>query len=796
MVRVSSIAINIILFIIFGFVLYLLLFKDRINSAGESVNTLKEIYLFENASGVDGENVENLFRLASDIHRVESEKQGDTWTKWWDVDDVDDDEQEKNKNKDAKLRYSLGDDSSAGVDGGDIGGVTKNVLTDSIKNGVLNTVTPEMSATVDESIMTLRNLLGANTYRLLDDEDINGVIMDLVVPKMYAAVAKVYHDRQESGGGGGSTEDTCSEECGEKVRRMVDAVLDPAVKSPEAALLEAAWQNCPSEMRDACTGEMTNRGTAADKCEFGCSRIHKDNSQIFKIPISGWIPIADGDDSGWSVAELGEGERCGDSIKDDSVDAVYHGRMTVDGPKQCYVHSSDGKPVAWRATEGIDDSILTYKGDANITIPGMDSKVVSEEIFEQIQAIYSPFDISPFDTLVYAELKSLDTDFSANSSWYKDVFMSLTHRLKSASKKKDLVVPSLEYFNDKLGEMSGREFISDVVWPVAVGSVYLQVRETRMNSSDSYMPVSESDDINLTHVFNLSIASLSVIVTLLAYFLMSIEAISRKHGYVTMRLFLEKYHRNFLALSVIVVFWTVVFTQMTQGRARAMFNRRIREKNTREFMANFKEMRSYLFGLTSTYPDLNTDPRGDEHKASLKDLMVAVHTDNIDAIQDFEDNDAMMAAVLTDGQKIKIMEKAQRLIKSYDSCNSVTPGNPIPYPIAEVVTYGTGAVVFVLLMMYMHRKFSIHEVVDRVQKVQMLRKRVYMGEGGAGAELNAILACATDSGENRIKIIKELLVAAGTMFSLIISGSMILSSRDYRASLEGGFMVSRSRCVT
>nr|WRJ69824.1 hypothetical protein TetV2_00375 [Oceanusvirus sp.] len=792
-----------------GVLVYEILFRERLNQAKSAHKVMKQIYGFDADYG--NKTIGHLYSVAKSIYTEAREKKSEEDTGWCGKNEEDLDEEETEElQKIQELKKALDPTLEGGCEGGSQGGELRWWM----QNGIMYTMTDETGASVDDMVLILRNLLGANTYRSLEDNDIQGIIEEIIVPRLHEAVAKIYDSAEVSVAGRTNNnqdkdKEQCGAECEQTAAALMDAVMDDKKPSPPAAVLEAAWQDCRPEMEKACKGELQDRGTAANKCEFGCARVHEEK-RVIKIPLDGWVPLLDSS-SGWREREKpeageGEGEASGGGnpsescleagMADENVDVVYFGSIGDGEAKSCYFHDANAKRAEWKKVEGAE-GVMSYAYGTKVNIPGADSKQTAEKIFLEIQAVYSPFDVGGHEDIILDELRALDARFSDNDSWYRDTLVSLRHRLKAAMKKADLVVPSIEHLNSRLDEMTAREFSDRVIWTTTMASASLHVRKVRMDNRGDYESEPPVKKIDHTTARNSGLFALSVIASIVGYWTMELEWVAKEEGLVTVRrLFGENYHRHIISMSMLLVFWTVIWINISQGRTKSMFNNRVKDRNTIEFIKAANELRSWLFALTGTLPALSGDDNTSfEYEQPRRSLMIAVHHKDTSILNEFEDGDAPMTDMLSLAQRMEFVNKAQNLIKKYDSCNRIIPGKAVPFPIPEVVIYSASILVFVVAMTYMSRRFKVHEVANRVRRIQTLRKKVYMGDEGAAAQIRGILACAGTDSVERVKLLKNMMVATASIFSVMSVSLLVMSHYDYEMSLESGFLVSRSRCL-
>ncbi|AUF82294.1 hypothetical protein TetV_202 [Tetraselmis virus 1] len=776
----------ILIFLIFGIlsgIVYLLLFLRRINDSNNNISKLKNIFQLDLKAGKNNSlTLENLYEKANAVNNYKPDED----------DNLTEEEQSKDEDNIAYLKkvsqvnLSLDENRTSdeyvkdcGRSGSDISCVTPGLMYDSFKHGVLYTVNPEQAGSIDVFINKLRSLIGATTYKEIEEEDIETIINEIVIPKMISVTDTVYRtsDLQPAST---KNNDQCSEECQTRAEKLADDVLNENIESPPALILEAAWEDCFEEMKEQCLGKLTKKGTAAQKCEFGCSRIDEEPLQIVKRTVKGWIPVMTSE-SGWSESEE---ETCtGEILKDDTIDSVYYGRTDSDSAKKCYIHDSSAKRAEWEKKAGIEDGLFMYRENDTMHIPGADPAVIADEIFNEIQLSYTTFDISDYDTLIYEELRAKDGNFDKNEDWYKNVFMILSNRLLSTKPSLDLVIPDIERFRNEMSKITGYDFIQDVTWPSVKASMYTHVIEKRR-----MQPLSSiTDDV---HIILTIICSMAALFSVLGYYVFSRNHMASRIGVVTFSKFTERWKRHIIVLCILLLLWTIVFTQLSQRKSRVLFNQRIKKSNTDKFNEELVVLRDWLLNLTDSVPHI----RGE--KADIKDLLYAVNNDEIQIINTFQNSNDVMVDILSDKQITDFVNKSQNVISLYDKCNNIVTGSPIPFPVSDVIIYVIGILITIFSGIYISRRFDIKKMVERVQRVKTLRDDVYMGGGEAVVtELNSILSCDSQSVNNKTKLMSHLFAYVMVVFSVIMTVNIVQSTNDYRDSLNGGFMTMRSRCV-
>ncbi len=780
--RVLYSVFTLFIFSLAAILLYYMIFAQSISEVNKARLTMRHIYGFDAEHG--SATVDKLYSLAKSI-RVMREQETSDPAAWCAKSGTEEPAASEVSEKERALESAL-DPAIRGC-----GDESSGKLRWWMQNGLLYTITDDMVVSVDDFVTTVRNMIGSDTYRPLDEDDMHGIVDSIILPRLAEALS-VAHD-SSAGAAAPSPDDAarCGAECEQTVSSLVEAVLDEKKPSPPATVLEGAWQNCPGEMERACRTALLDKGTAAQKCEFGCGRAEKQR-RIVKVPVDGWVPIMT-PDSGWRAREDQDNVPCLDAgTADEGVDVTYFGNAEEGQAKRCYFHDSHSKRAEWKRTPGAE-GVMAYAHGANVTAPSADPKHVADAIVSEILGVYSSFDVKLRDEIVLDKLRETDARFWQNEPWYRDTLTMVRQRLKASKKKKSLVVPSIEHLNANLEDMTGREFVDRLMWPAAMASAALHVRRSRMSNSnfDTLGSAPSSWSARDTLLF-----IIFVVLSVVAYAIVATESLSRQFGEITLSGLADRWQRHLLAASGMMIFWSVVGIHISQVYSKNHFNARVTQKNTVAFIESVTAMRDWLFALTKTLPDL----AGDDH-ASQKferprlELMIAVHRGDTGLIKGFKDPDMPMSRVLTNAQRIEFAEKAQAVIQYYDSCNHLRTRSGVPFPTPDVVIYASGMVLAILVFVYMSQRFRVHESAARVRQVIELRKAMRTGDADAAKLVRGILLCADTETTSQMYLIKTMFVTAASVFSVMILGLLVVGHKKYRLSLESGFLVTHSQCL-
>ena len=804
-IKISYSLITVFLFVVAGIFLYLTLFAKRRFNAARSRMTMAEIYRFDDGAARKG------YGLAKKIKRLRDELRAT------DADACADDDPESAELNEsiaefrALLSLSAGEGAEAPVSADNT--CRPGFLEDAIRHGMLYTMTDEAGRTIDATVAGLRGILGSETYRVLEETDAADLIDDVIAPSMLRHRQKITLRRQGQAPGAAVTGEQCEGYCGETVGRLVEDTLSPARTTP-AALLAEAWERCRPDMEAVCESDRLRTGE--NKCAFGCAKAEERPPQYSVIRVDNAVP-----DRNWALKEdLGEGEDeeggeaapgaealCMKAALDDpDVDAAYFGPTEAGGANVCYLHHTAGELAGGRGTmrrvegEPFQGKVL-YKTDPNVQIPGASPAEIAREIAEELEAVDSSFDITDYDVRLYERLRIIDPDFGENRGFYEDVFDGLVGALRGPGERgsADLLVPSIDSVNQALSEMTARDFRRDVVWQVARTSMFLHVRNVRIDQGVAYQPSSSEGHLRGKHGLVLINFVMAVVSSVLSYFVFVVDRESARSSTGTIKLrtlIFGMWHRHLVALSVLVMFWAIVGSWITRANAREIFNDAMRTRNTVHFIERVQELRTFLFGLTGTLPALEGDDDTSRRSAAREPLLAAVHADNIDVVCSFRSPDTSVLDTLTLTQKLRFVTLSQEVVKAYDLCNSVDSGRNVPFPMPEVVVYASSIVILLMGMSYMYNRFNMAEVVRRVERVRELRPRVYMGDADAVREIGGLLECSENTLETRVSLMQNVFVGMIGVTGIIITVMLVNSNDEYVAALNSGFMIERRRCVT
>lgn len=794
-------------FVICGVQLYLILFSKRMFNTSKHLKTIEEIYGLESDS-----KTAKAFNIATKIRNLELECQEND-----DIICPQDSTNSKIKKDICDLKSSIHTDAVEGSNEPDPG-----YLKAAIKHGMLYTMTGDAGQTIDAMVQKLRTILGSETYRVVEETDVYDIVDDVIVPKMIAANAKIVQRKKDAKGAvdsvvaeGSNDGDQCDTWCVDTVEQLVKDALDPK-KSIPSNLLDQAWERCRTDMENVCTSSRLKTGE--QQCAFGCAKVEEKELLFNTIrldnqkPDENWVePELEVDQSTTDedvTADPGVGleRRCMETaMNDQDVDAAYFGQSEANGSNKCYFHytagsNAGGKGTFVKSTSDAFTGKLLYKEHHNVEVPGASPAEIANQIANEVRAIQSSFDLSQYDTHIYDTLRYQDTNFNANKAFYEGVFDNLVEMLKpQLDEDDDMLVPSIQRINDSLTEMTGRSFRKNVIWPVARSSGFLHIRSVRLDQKESYMPSSIEENIRKRFRHKMINAVLAVVASIFSYFSFTAErqAAEEPGGKLTLKtLIFDLWHRHIVALSVIMMFWAIVFSWMIRANARQVFNEYTKEENTKKFIQDVYDLRTFLFSLTDTMASLANDDNTTTFKKERLPLMEAVHTNKIDVINQFSNPDELIINTLTLENKLEFVKLCQSVVKSYDRCNKLDSGSAVPFPIPEIIVYVSSLIILIFGMMYTYSRFNITEVAQRVERIRQLRPKIYMGDASAAREVGGLLECAENSVEDRINLMKNTFVGMIGVTGIMITVLLVNSNDDYIASLNSGFMLSRGRCVT
>eukprot|EP00873_Tetraselmis_striata_P043771 jgi/Tetstr1/464035/TSEL_008840.t1 len=275
--KVSYIMIIVMLFVVTGVAVYIVLFSKRMYNSTRSRMVLEEIYRFnDDAASAAYQNAQDLRDL-----RLEKREENATIC----LEETDD---EEIREKIDRLKASMNKE----FDGATV--CKPGVLKDAIKNGMMYTMTGNAGPTIEDMVQKLRNLLGSETYRVIEDSDAYDVIDDVIVPRMVEAKNHLASRKQDAAGviDSGERSEHCDEWCTENVEKLVADTLD-SVKQPSTILLDEAWLRCKPDMQEVCG---SNRLKTGDKrCAFGCGKVVDKTPEYSVIRLDNHVP----DDGFW-----------------------------------------------------------------------------------------------------------------------------------------------------------------------------------------------------------------------------------------------------------------------------------------------------------------------------------------------------------------------------------------------------------------------------------------------------------------------------------------------------------------
>lgn len=811
--KVNYILIIVFLFIVTGVILYMVLFAKRMFNSTRARMIIEEIYNFND------DDVSKAYGYAQELRDQRREYREDNSTE-----SVLDSKDTKIQEKISYLKTSKS--KSSNNSNNDASTVPKpGALKAAIKNGILYTMTGEASPSIDGMVQKLRTILGSETYRVIEESDAYDVIDDIIVPRMVEAKNDVASRKKDASGDAdfGERRNQCDEWCTENVKSLVADTLDPN-KQPSTQLLDEAWDRCKPDMEEVCHSNRLRTGD--QRCAFGCAKAEEKRPEYSIVTVDNHSPdnefwteqkeldaldVAPEAESNDDDAEAtvtsgttpGLERLCMEAaINTEDVDAAYYGKTSEENStEKCYFHFKAGSEATGRGTFTKSKAAkefggkLLYKAGHNVEVPGVSPAEKANEIAEEVRSIQSAFDITPYDVHVYDSLRYQDPDFERNRPFYEKVFDNLVQMLKpQLESENDMLVPSIQRINESLTEMTARQFRTDVMWPVAKSSAYLHIRMIRLDQKESYMPRSMENEIHRKHGLSLLNFGFSVAASIIGYITFTIEreAAKTKNGQLTLKqLLFDMWHRHIVALSVITMFWVICYSWMRRDHARRVFNDYMKDENTRQFMKEVYALRTFLFELTDTLPELAKAKGAECHKP----LLQAAHTNKVDVINPFASPDELIINTLTLQNKLKFVKLSQAVVKAYDRCNKLDSNVGVPFPLPEVIVYGTSIVILVMGMSYMYSRFNVGEVAQRVERVRELRPKLYMGDAAAAREVGGLLECAENSAETRVNLMKNMFVGMIGVTSIMVTVILVNSDTDYEAMLTSGFMLSRGRCV-
>ena len=431
-----------------------------------------------------------------------------------------------------------------------------------------------------------------------------------------------------------------------------------------------------------------------ERVQFGCGRMH-DERRTVKAALKGWILESE---SGWSARERGgRREGCGEAgMADEGVDAVYFGTMSDGGAKSCYFHDANAKRAEWLKEEGAE-GVLTYAhGTASRYRCG--SEEVAEAIFVEIQSLYSAFDISGHETVVYDELRAKDSRFTDNEAWYRTP-SSPGEPHEGGEGEKGPGHPEHRAPELEAEEMTGREPHGAGGVDLRRVSVYLHSRkirrttETRTGRDAHAEPGYDRDQE--PHAVRSGAAVIRGDIR------HHVDGGVGQHG--------EERDPEAVSQQVAIgTLWRCLPTgflddrvhqhpaSQDQGPLTTAPRTATRTTSHRRRRAARLAVRSH-----ADAPEL----AGDDHASfqfekPRRQPMIAVHQKDKTVLNDFSGKDKPVSDALSLGQRVELMKRAQNVIKKYDSCNRIMHGTAVPFPMPEVTIYGSGVILFAIAIVY------------------------------------------------------------------------------------------------
>jgi hypothetical protein len=245
-----------------------------------------------------------------------------------------------------------------------------------------------------------------------------------------------------------------------------------------------------------------------------------------------------------------------------------------------------------------------------------------------------------------------------------------------------------------------------------------------------------------------------------------------------------------------ITFWTIAQSLLLRDHAKRVFNEKMKLGNTEAFINRVNELRDFLFEFSGTLPELRADDNTSAKLPARETLMKAVHTDQMDIIGKFPDDDALMIDVFDMKNKLKFVHLAGEIVKAYDRCNKIGTSHLVPFPTSEVLMYATSIIILCLLMSFLFSTFDIPSVARRVERVRALRPRLYLGDEAAAREVAGLLQCAESSAKNQFELTKSVFYVAIGVVGILITTILVSGDEEYKMALNSGFMLSRGRCLT
>lgn len=774
-------------FLLVGVFAYVLFFENQIYRAKKTLRTFDELYLFVVPS------VRNIYNLQRDI---------------------------RDANKDSENDYipCTGESGVSGSGGASEEGLkgskecenANEVLRNAIQHGVIYTFRGDAGKLIDESVESLRKMLGAETYRTIGEEDAYDIIDDIVVPMMIESqndvgVSKNGYPVSESG-------EVCDAFCSETVKRLKEDVLS-GKKAPTLSLLDEAWQKCHPQMSEVCSTDALKTGE--NRCAFGCAKAEKKQGVMTTVAVKNkkpdpgtWevyvkdTPKADEDGAeAPAVAQSSPSEtECFKHAADtENVDAAYYGQSQDGGASACHLHYEQKAKGTFANGTGNFSGKLLFKERHNVDVPEGTPAAVAAHIAMRVKETNTQFDISDYDVYLYDQLRAHDHSFSTRKAFYEKTFLLLAEMLKpDPESEQDYLIPSIKRTNEELAAMNTRQFQSRIVWPLAKASVFLHIKAVRLDLQENYAP--ETKQVRLRSRYNMIMFGLivGVVMSVAGYLAFAAEMAGSKtqEGSLTIRSFIvDRWQQHVIVLSVLVMFWTIARSMLLRDHARRVFNEKMKLVNTETLITKTIELRDFLFSYTNTLEDLAADDNTSSKRAPRERLMKAVHTERMDVLNNFPTEEAMMIDVFTLETKLKFVRLAEEVVKAYDRCNAVGSSKQVPFPTPEVLMYSAAIVILSLILSFMYSTFDITNVAKRVERVRSLRPKLYLGDAAAAREISGLLQCAESSARNQFELTKSVFIGAIGVVGIMITTVLVSGDNEYKLALDSGFMLSRGKCL-
>ena len=769
-------------FLIIAVFAYLFFFENRLYIARRTLRTYEELYLFSDNR--------KLYNLERSIREADA--------------DAEDEVPDMATTADAAERTLLtnalkGDDP---------------VLMKAIQHGVLYTLRGDAGSIIDDSVDSLRKLIGTDTYRTVGEEDAYDIIDDIIVPMMIKSRNEV--TVRNNGHFGTSSTEVCDTFCAETVQRLKEDVLD-SKKTPLLGLLDEAWEKCHTQMSAVCGSDSLMTGE--NRCAFGCAKAENKQVSVSTVEVKNKIP-----DANWkmfnkvateeavenkNIVEVLENFRVDipteaecfrEATGSAGVDAAYYGKKEDSGGDACYLHYRSEPKGQFSQGVGAFSGKLLFKEDHNVEVPEGTPAAVAAQIALHVKEAGTKFDISDYDVHLYDQLRAKDDSFTARKGFYEKTSIYLVNMLKpDITDDQDYLIPSMQRTNEELSGMTARQFQSRIVWPLTKASVFVHIRAVRLELQEHYAPATKQVRLQSRYNLVMAICGIGIVCTISGYFAFVVEIASAKtlNGSLTVReLVVDRWHLHVVSFSLMITFWTIAQSLLFRDHAKRVFNEKMKLGNTEAFINRVNELRDFLFEFSGTLPELRADDNTSTKLPAREKLMKAVHTEQMDIIGKFPDDDALMIDVFDMKNKLKFVHLAGEIVKAYDRCNKIGTAHLVPFPTPEVLMYVTSIIILCLLMSFLFSTFDIPSVARRVERVRSLRPRLYIGDEAAAREVAGLLQCAESSAKNQFELTKRVFYAAIGVVGIMITTLLVSGDEEYKMSLNGGFMLSRGRCLT